>query len=404
MAYESGIRGQRLEFARETVRGTTPTDPTWLLFSDAVQNVAFSPTASISARGNVGSPDIANFNAGTESHEFSVTYDLQRFFVDAGPDPLDASGDGMLRLADGSLPSSHSVVSRDAAGDLGADGGGSRIYTVATGALINNVELAGDPENGEPIVVTLNYLCENMRLYQVDQPSAGTTLEVVSSSSADTTQTVTIEDDDAGTSEGIGPLTGVTPVTGASSFASIDSISLDIECVGDVTISDGVTDFAIIYGSASYNNRGGDLGMPLLGSGSHGSAIGTGYESILGDSIERPSGTSIMDPACLSSVSMSVDNSIEASSCVFTVGKKLNEGARTVELSATLFSPTGSYDSSVEHLQAIQNNIVWTLTGGTLTLNDAVMTSLGSLARDTGMALMTVDNTFQGKSLTLAVT
>jgi hypothetical protein len=372
-----------------------------LLYSDAVQNVSFNPTASISARGNVGSPDIANFNAGTESHEFSITYDLQNFFVDATPDPVDAAGDGMLRLADGSLPSSHSVVSRDAAGDLGADGGGSRIYTVATGALINNVELSGDPENGDPIVVSLSYLCENMRLYKIDQPSAGTTLEAVSTSADDITQTVTVEDDDAAMTEDIGPLTGVTPVTGSSSFTSIDSINLDLECVGDVTISDGSVDLAIIYGSESYNNRGGDLGTPLLASGSHATAIGSGYETILGDSIERPSGTSMLDPACISSVSMSIDNSIEASSCVFTIGKKLNEGARTVELSSTLFSPSGSYDSAVEHLQAVQNNIVWTLTGGTVTLTDAVMTSIGSLARDTGMALMTVDNTFQGKSVTL---
>lgn len=400
MAYESGIRGQRLEFVRETTRGVTPTDPTYLLYSDAVQSVSFSPTAAISARGSVGSPDVANFNAGTESHEFTISYDLQRFFVDGGGNPVDAAGDGMERLADGSLPASHTVIARDAAGDLGADSGGSRIYTVATGALVNSVELAGDPESGEPIVVTLNYMCEKMRLYQIDQPSAGTTLEVVSSSTADTTQTVTIEDDGAVTSEAFA-LTGTTPATGSSSFASIDSISIDAETVGDITISDGTTTLAVIYGSASYNDREGDLGIPPLGSGSHGSAISAAYESILGDTIERPSGTSLLDPACISSVSMTVDNGIEASSCVFTIGKKLNEGMRTIELNATLFSPTGSYDSAVEHLQAVENNIVWTLTGGTVQLNSAAMTSMGSITRDTGMALMTVDNTFQGKSLTL---
>lgn len=400
MAYESGIRGQRLEFVRETTRGTTPTNPAWLRFSDAVQSVEFSPTASISPRGNVGSPDIANFNAGTESHEFTITYDLQQFFVDGSGNPVDASGDGMKRLTDGSLPSSHTVVSRDAAGDAGTAGGGSRIYTVATGALINTVDLAGDPENGEPIVVTLSYMCEKMRLYQVDQPASSGTITVVSTSTNDTTQTLTVEDDGAGTSEGIA-LNGTTPVVSTANFASIDAAWLDAQTDGDITITDGSNQLMIIYGKSSYNDREGDRGIPLLGSGSHATAIGSAYEVILGDSIERPAGTSILDPACLSSVGLSVDNAIDSSSCVFTVGKKLNEGARTVQLTATLFSPTGSYDSTVEHLRAVENNIVWTLTGGTVQLDSAVLITLGSISRDTGMALMTVDNTFQGKSLTI---
>ena len=398
MAFESGIRALRLEFVRETTRGTTPADPDWLLYSDAVQSFNVSPTGSINPRGNIGTPDVVNFNAGTESHEFSVTYDLQQWFSSTA----DAAYDGMHRIADGSLPASHSMVGRAAAGDSGVDGAGSRIYYVGTGALINSVTLAGEPESGDPVIVTLDYMCEKLRAYQVDQPTAGGVVSIVSTSASDTTQSVTVETDAASTSEAIGPLTGTTPVVGSSSFASIDSAFLDAECVGDVTLSIGGSDLMTIYGSASYGDREGDLGIPSLGSGSHGSAIAGAYENILGDTIERPAATQLGIDAEISSVSMSVENNIEGNSTIRSIGKALSEGPRTINLNATLFGPTASYDAMVDHLRAVEANIVWTLTGGTLTLVGAAMTSIGQITRDTGLAVMTVDNTFQGKSLTIS--
>ena len=161
MPYESGIRSLRLEFVRETTEGTTPADPAWMLYSDAVQNHEASPTGSINPRGNIGTPDVVNFNAGTESHEFSVTYDLQRWFTSSG----DAAYDGMFRNTDGGLPASHSVVAQARSGDDGVDSAGSYIYYVATGSKISSVELGGEPESGEPIVVTLSYMCQKLRAW-----------------------------------------------------------------------------------------------------------------------------------------------------------------------------------------------------------------------------------------------
>lgn len=398
MAFESGIRALRLEFVRETTRGTTPTNPDWLLYSDAVQSFTVSPTGSINPRGNIGTPDVVNFNAGTESHEFSLAYDLQQWFAAAG----DASYDGMHRIADGSLPAAHSVVGRAAAGDSGVDGAGSRIYYVGTGALVNTVSLAGEPESGEPIMVTLDYMCEKLRAYQIDQPAATGVVSIVSTSALDTTQSVEVEDDGAAASETIGPLTGTTPVVGAVSFPTIDSAFLDAECVGNVTLSISGSDLMTIYGSASYGDREGDLGIPSLGTGSHGAAIAGDYENILGDTIERPTSTPLGIDAEISSVSMSVENNIEGNSTIHSIGKALSEGPRTINLSATLFGPTASYDAMMDHLRAVESDIVWTLTGGTLTLVGAAMTSMGQITRDTGLAVMTVDNTFQGKSLTIS--
>ena len=397
MPYESGIRSLRLEFVRETTEGTTPADPAWMLYSDAVQNHEASPTGSINPRGNIGTPDVVNFNAGTESHEFSVTYDLQRWFTSSG----DAAYDGMFRNIDGALPASHSVVGRARAGDDGADDGGSYIFYVATGGKISSLELGGEPESGEPIVVTLSYMCNKLRAYQVDQPSASGVVSVVSTSAADTTQSITIESVDADETETLGPLTGTTPVVGSVSFPEIDAAFLDAECVGDVTLSIGGTDMLTIYGSASYGDREGDLGIPLLGSGSHGSAIGTAYESILGDTITR-GGVDLGIDADISSVSMTVENNVESNSTIKSIGKVLSEGPRTVTLNATLFGPTASYDAMMDHLRAVESDIIWTLSGGTLTLTGAALTSMGSVARDTGLAVLTIDNTFQGKSITIA--
>jgi len=400
MSYESGIRALRLEFVRESTYNTPPTDPAWGLYSDAVQSFSVSPQASVSPRGNIGTPDVVNFNSGTESHEFSVTYDLQRFFVDGGGDPVDPAGDGMIRLSDGQLPNSHTVVARARSGDDGIQSGGSYIYYVATGAKINSVNLGGEPESGDPIVVTLDYMCRKLRAYQIDQPSASGTVDVVSTSTADTSQTLTIESEDAGVSEDVA-LTGSTPVTTTASFPTIDAAWLDGECVGDVTIEKGSDTLMIIYGSASYDDREGDLGVPALGSGSHGSEIGTAYENILGDTITR-GGVALGIDADISSVSISVENGIETSSTIYSIGKALSEGMRTINLNASVFGPTASYDAMIDHLRTVESDIVWTLSGGTCTLVGAAMTSLGSIARDTGMAVLSVDNTFQGKSLTLA--
>jgi hypothetical protein len=395
MPYESGIRGLRAEFIRETVRGVTDTDPDWLLYSDAVQNFTATPTGSINPRGNIGTADVVNFNAGTESHEFSITYDLQRWFTAAG----DAAFDGMSRLADGSLPASHSVVARAAAGHTGTAGAGSRIYYVATGALINSATLAGEPESGEPVIVTLNYLCEKIRAYLIDQPASSTTLELVSDDNADT-MNYTIENDGATESE-TAALTGTTPKTTTQTFTSIDSIWFDAEPAGDITITDGSNTLCVIYGKASYGDREGDTGVPPLGTGSHGSTIGSAYENILGDTFTR-GGSQLGDDADISSVSMSVENAIEANSTIYSIGKVLSEGARTINLNATLFGPKASFDAMEDHLKAVQSDIVWTLTGGTLTLTGAALMTLGSIARETYQAVMTVDNTFQGKTLTIA--
>lgn len=392
---ESGLRPGRLEYVREVTFGTSPTDPAWSRFSDAYQSLDFGPGATITPRRRVGDADIQAFNAGAEESSFDVTYDLQQWISS------DAAVDGIVRQSNGCLES-HTIVERILLGD-GADGGGRRLYTVALGSKINTVSAEGEPETGNPIMITLNYIVQKLRAYILDQPTGTVQLEVLSSDVADTSQDVTIEQDDL-TSETV-TLNGTTAVTTVKTdWDSLDAVKLSAETEGDVTvqIAGGGTVLATIHGKTSYGDREGDLGVPLTGSGSHASAIGGSFENLIGDTVERPTGTALLDGVDIITLGFSVDNALEAQASHQTIGKKIFEGPRTITVPASIFGEKAGFESMSEHFRNVENEIVWTLTGGTLTFNNAVLTDLGSISRESEQAIMTVDTTFTARSLTIA--
>lgn len=399
MSVESGIKPQRLEFVRESTEGETPTDPDWDLYSDQVQSVSPTMSVAISPRRSVGVVDPNDFLPGAEDHEFAVTYDVQQWFTASG----DAAYDGMTRDSSNELPSSHSIMMRDQLGGSGEAGGGHYMYTIFKGALVNSVELTGEPESGEPVMATLSYLAEKARSYRVSWPSSSTTLTVQSTDDADTMD-LTIEDEGASTTETV-TLTGTTSVSTTSSFGSIDAFELTAEPAGDVTIEDGSGNTLVtIYGSASYEDRAGDTGIPALGSGSHASAIGSSFEIFAGDLIERPSGSGGFidsDDICINSASVTIENNLEATVCIDDIGKKINEGARNINISASIFGAAASYHSVTQHLRAVTSNIKWTLSGGNLEFTNAVLTDAGDISKETETAVMTIDNTFQASGLTI---
>jgi len=397
---ESGFKPHRLEFVRESEFGVTPDNPSWLKYSPSIQSITPTPTANIAERRNIGDADVVDFFAGAEDHELELEYDLHKWFVDGGGNALDASGDGLLRDANNELPASHTVVMRGTLGGTGADNGGSRLYVVARGAKVNSVDLNGDPGSGEPVTVTLNYLATKKRQFRVDQPGSATTLDIASTDAGDTSQSLTIESDDAGTTEVVS-LNGTTVVTTTASFDSIDAVLLDAQTQGDVTVSvTGGPELARIRGLSSYQDREGDLGIPLLGSGDRSDTVPSAPEIFLGDTITRGSG--FLENADINSASASVQNNIEATPVVNSIGQQLNEAARDVTFTATVFGPKASFDSVIEHLTVAKTDIVWTMTGGSLTFPNAVLTGLGSLTRESEQAVMTIDNTFTSQGITVA--
>ncbi len=414
MTLESGIRSGRLEFVRETTEGTTPTDPAWSLFSDAYQTVAPTLNTTITPRRAVGEHDVQEFNPGSEDHTLEVTYDLMQALVDSSGDmstetsgsPNDAAADGILRGSEGEAINTHTVVERMTYGGNGTAGGGSRGYLVMRGAKVDSVTMSGEPASGDPITVTLSYMAPKGRIYRVDQPDSSTTLDVRSTDAGDTSQTVTIEDDGGSTSEGVS-LNGTTVVTTTASFGSIDAINLDAETVGDVVIEDGSgNELARLHGSASYADREGDLGIPLLGAGSHASAIGNDAENIIGDTFVKPQGGGeFLDPNTqINSAELSVENNAEATARVSDIGKEISFGPRDIQVSATLFGERTSFHTVKEHLQNTEEDIQWELTNSVVRVKGATLDEPGDATREAEQAVMQLDNTFTGKSIVVTQT
>lgn len=399
-APESGILNQRLEYVRESTYGTVPTNPDWLPFSDNIMSLSTSPSAPVGAIRTLGSADINEHFLGAEEHSLEVDYHLQQGILSGG-NPQDASADGLTRGSDNLLPNSHTVLKRDTLDAGGAAGGGARIYTVATGCKIGTVSLAANPEDDLPVDVTLSYTPRKVRFYQIDQPASSTSLEVVSTDAGDTTQTLTIEDD-SGTTEDVA-LNGTTVVTTAKlDWTSIDAARLDAETVGDVTIGDGTNTLMTIHGTATYNGRDGDLGVPVTGTGSHASALGSAYERLIGDTIERPAGTDLLGGVDISSVELTVENNLDVQAHVGGIERQAFEGVRDVTLSTSVFGASPSVSIIREHLQKAQNNIVWTLDNSTLTLNTAILSDPGTVQKQTEQAVWIADTTFEAQSLTVA--
>ena len=237
-----------------------------------------------------------------------------------------------------------------------------------------------------------------MRSYKINQPASGTTLKVVSSHTADTGgPTITIGKD-GGATETL-TLNGTSVGTGSVSFATIDTFRLSESCKGNITctFTTGGAECFVVLGER-HAGIGGDLGMALLGSGSHEAALAGDFEHVHGDTITK--GGSAIDTNVMT-MSISVANEIEATPVTRSLSKVLSEGARTITADATVFGETSSHSAIVDHLKATSGDIVWAMSGGNVTLDDAVLTSPGARQYEKGGATMQRGNTFTAQDLTI---
>ena len=395
-AVEAGIKDLRVHFVRETTTGIIQADPAWLRYSDTVQRIQESPNANLYMQRGAGEFDIQDFLTGPEDHGLEITYELQNWITSGN----DAAADGLLRAADGAFLNTHGYQSRQDLISGGILSSGRRIYTIGKGGRIGRVSLAGDPNTGEPLKVMLTYIYEKLRSYVIDQPASSGVVTVVSDDAADTSQVLTVENEGAAASEGIS-LNGTTPVAGATSFGDVDSFSLDIECTGDVTITMGGQVIGTILGKTSNGGYEGDFGIPPLGSGSFEAALGTGYEQIVGSTIQR-GGSDLEAAATISALEYQVENNLVVHPRIDSRKRRIIEGARDVTVIANIFSEVGSHDAFVEHLKATEADIVWTLTGGSITAQNAALTGLGGRSYEAGQAVMQRNNTFTARSLVIA--
>jgi len=279
---------------------------------------------------------------------------------------------------------------------------GKRTYVVLEGCKPASARIPGAPGDAGPIVAEITYTAEKGRQYEISQPSAAAKLLMVSSETADYAlgATITVQDDD-NTQESIELVLGATT---SAEFTSIDAIELATQLTGTLTVLQGTgigATLAVIYGSQDYANAEGDLGVPVIPTdGARSSTVYTGaaYEKFLGDTITHGSGSLAYD---INSVELSVDNSIEAIPRSNTRKQRILEGNRTVQLTATVLGEAEYQRQITRHLQAEAANIVWTLTGSTLTLEGAVLTSPPDKVVEAGQEYMSLDNTFSGTAITI---
>lgn len=396
-AVEAGIKDARIHFVRETTTGQIQANPAWLRYSDTVRRAAESPNANVYNQMGVGNFDVQDFLIGPEDHTLEIEYELQNWLTVGGGD---AASDGLNRAADGAFLNTHGYMSRQELLSGGVLSSGRRIYTIGKGGRIGRVTLSGDPNTGEPLVVTLSYTFEKLRSYVIDQPAASGVCTIRSTNAGDTTQTVTIEDEGAGTSEGIA-LNGTTPVVGLTSFADIDSISLDAETIGDIIVEHTAVDICTILGQTSNGGYEGDLGVPPLGSGSVEAALASAYEQIVGSTIQR-GGADLEENATVSTFEIQCENNLDVHPRLDSRKRRIVEGMRALTASASIFSEKGSHDAFVEHITVNEADLVWTLLQGSITLTNSALTSLGGRTYEAGQAVMRRDNTFTGQSLTIA--
>lgn len=409
---QGGLRNHRVEFIRENEQGVPNENPEWNLYSDTMQSLyGWAPDSSVEGGRGVTDVDPTDFYAGPESHEATFTYWLQNFFVDESGEPLDASYDGMFRTPNGLLPNTHTVVDREWHAKGGADGAGFYAYVVGTGGHPSTTENEGDASTGQPMPITLEYTFERVRPYVIHQPSTETELVVSSTDAADTGQQVTVESEGGGTS-GSATLDGTTVVSVTGPFSSIDAVRLDGETVGDVevAINDGDstsptkgTVLATIHGKSHYSPEGsahleGDLGVPLLGDGSHASAIDTGYEYFLGSSIERSGGQADIGPR-VNSANFSVDQGIDTSESASTRVMAIDPGIRETTLEASVAGPKASHDAAQDHLAATQGDITWEFSSGSLVFPGAAVTEPGEYVAESEQAALYVDDTFSSSGV-----
>lgn len=396
-SYESGQRPARIEFVRESTLGTTPADPSFEAYSDAVRSFEPAVTPNTAAQDALGDSDSAGSYIGVEESELVITYDLQRWLTDGSGNAVDAAYDAFARDADNRLPNSHTVVRRmeqtgiDASNTVsGNTSYDTRQYWVGRGGAIDEAVLTGDPSEGGPVQVEATYAFERLRPHQIDQPDSDTLLAVKSSSSNDTSQSVTIEDEGASTTETVS-LDGTTVVSTSSTFSGIDAVELSAETEGTVTVAintgtdtsptegDALTK---LKGTGDYDSDDGDLGVPALGSGSHAGSVGSNYELLEdGDTVDLPDGTAIGDN--IAAIEVSVSNNINRQGRASSAGPAIAAEKRECEIAATVFGESEEFGHVMDSVTTNPMDFKWTFSDGptdtgSLTISNAKVLEVGA--------------------------
>lgn len=308
--------------------------------------------------------------------------------------PTDPAGYGMVRDRHNNPPGRILVVARrDHPG--GNDDAGVREFSVIRGAGVDPTATL-DPSGEQPILIEAALTARKARSYLIHQPASSTDLEVTSTSSNDTMD-LTVESEDADVSTTV-TLNGTNSVTISGPFPDVDAAWLTDNPEGTVTITDGSgTTILTLEGGNTYSDDGnpvdGDRGVPVLGSGSHASAIGGSYEHFEGDRFERPVGSSVR--ARVNSASWTFENGWSASALHDGRAPAVDAGNRVTSVDADVAGPFVTHDSMMESLQKDQQDLEHELTSGIIRWVNATPTGSATRTIEADQAVASVSETFE---------
>ena len=429
---ESGSRRTEYHWVAETVDANgdaqTPTDPNWKLYSSVVTGYEPESEATHDERTGIGNVDPIDKKRQQESHEVTVTYDLERFPVDGSNNTLDPLADGWLRDIDNNLRATHSVMeivkldsviaSNTVHAKYFATGRGnshpSGDAPEATSLATRMVDYSFGGRPSEPALslsagdnavaqVELAYMFDKRRKYQLDQPDASTYLTLRSTDASDTGVTVTLEAVDGATVEDI-TLDGTdatTAVVTTSQYDSLGAVAPAEELTGTLEVYvDESTDqtgqpgqlLTVVGGKDDYDGIEGDEGVPPLGAGSLGDGSTLGNpQTVLGADIQwygSPIAETIVEATA------TVTNNIEEEATTEGFAQAKHADGRDINIESTVFGETQSTDKSGDHFKGNEGPFVIPLDDGDIAFPRAYCSSGGSVTKEEGQAFATVETTF----------
>lgn len=399
-SYQAGVRPTRLEWVEETTVGEAPADPSWEIFSDNWTSAFdWEPDANTQRQNGAGEITAQGFFNGSETHDLSFTYDLQRWPYTAGGDIQDISGYFLEPASDNSLKATQTIVGWSEQADGGANGEGRYIVTVAKGCHPDSLTMPFETEDGSPISTETSFQASKIRQYDLQQPPSGGSAITVNNGGT-TSVDVTVENYDASTQETVTVAGGGSSTTTAT-FSSLGAVELDTDTDGDVTVEDASANtLATIKGSDSYPAGEGDLGVPATGSGgSHATALGSDYIRFLDDDLTVPNVESDIE---IISGEMSVETGLDDNSKLGSARRNIHAAEWTYTVTATLAGSKVSVDQTTNYLTEQTGDIVWTAQEGTITFNDCFIQSPGSYTKESGNAKLQADNEFEAQTITVS--
>jgi hypothetical protein len=432
---QAGIRRTELHFARETFDSTgdpqTPTDPSFLLYSSVFDSTDMESNANWEEATGIGNVVPQEKYRRQESHNFTVSYDLQQFPVDTNGNPQDAIADAALRDVDNRIESTHSILETEKKSEIiasntlhakyitngpgthptGSDPGAvsraTRLTTYGRGGVADEPEISVNPSDTAVVGVELPYTVHKLRQYQIDQPeseylhlrstdSTDTGADIdIESVGATTTETVTLDTSDATTTVG-----SANTYSDLRAVRPVSELSGTLEVYGD----DGSGSSApgnptelltLVHGANHHDGVEGDRGVPLLGSGG---ALQS--ESALSPSdAELTTGSNLTwdgDPAAeqVQGTTISITNEIQETNTDAGLAMDIRGTSQAITASSTIFGETEVYDALSNHLEGREGELRMSINSGDIVIPRAYIRDAISASREEEQAYMSPEVTF----------